>query len=212
MYRSYNEGSQDIVKIFCEFSSENRIGYTFLSADTLKATVQIKDYFNRKDHVMVRHTRNGIQYESKIEILPADRERYNISIFNGENPDFSGPSSSVTKPYMFVGFLPVSFGSHLDHLKGYTCNGINYEFVNCDDNRNNYLAFFQSNTVGKICWPGGVVKDGWITGATAVASSQNVPDEVFFNSYEIGMGGCGCIERNCYTSVSGIAIGLPFDY
>ena len=210
MYSSYNEGSQNVIKIFCDFISGERRGYSYLSTDTLTVSVNINNYYNRKDHVMLRHLRNDVQYESKMEVLPHYRDMHNVSVFNTEHPDFSG--SVATKPYLFISFIPISIGNHTGLIKGYTSNGHNYSFSNTDENPNNFIAIFESSNTTGLCWPSGTVKDGWKDSATAVGASRNIPAEVFFNSNKIGMGGGGCLEVRCDTTVIGLAFGLPFEY
>jgi hypothetical protein len=161
---------------------------------------------------MLRFIRAGIQHKSKIKFLLNYRDTYNISFFNSENPDFSGPSDNVAKPYLFFGFIPISIGYHENLTKGYTCNEQDYDFVNCDNNTNNYFAIYQSKNAQQRCYEEDQknIRDGWKI--CAVESSRHIPKDVFFNSYEIGMGGCGCIQRNCEDDIHHFALGLPFEY
>jgi hypothetical protein len=162
---------------------------------------------------MLVFIRAGMQRESKIKFLPNDRDTYNISFFNSKNPDFSGPTQLVAQPYLFFGFLPQSIGGHKGLRKGYTCNGVNYEFVNCDTNKDNYFVIYQSENAQPNCYQENKdndIRDGWKL--CAVKSSRHIPEEVWFNSYEIGMGGCGCLQSNCETDIHHFALGLPFEY
>ncbi|XP_045209361.2 uncharacterized protein LOC123561186 [Mercenaria mercenaria] len=70
MYKSYDESSQIVIDIFCEFNDGIKIGYSYLAPGTLSSSVNISKHYTRKDHVMLRHVRNdNVQYESKMKII-----------------------------------------------------------------------------------------------------------------------------------------------
>jgi hypothetical protein len=211
LYKAFDEGSQDVILIFCEFTNGSRIGHSFLSPATLTSHVDITPHYNMKDHVMLRYLRDGIQYESKIEVLPLYRSQFNVSVFNSKHPDFTYPEG-VAIPYLYLGFIPISFGDHHGILKGYACNGKNYTFINGDTNPNNFFVIYHSENIEIITFQQTNIRDGWKVCSKSVESSRFIPNMMMFNSYDIGMGGGGCRVRNDDESIKGITFGLPFDY
>ncbi|KAH3812264.1 hypothetical protein DPMN_140690 [Dreissena polymorpha] len=206
-YTIQNSAGQSY-RIYCQFY--DGYGYTFLSTST-NVNVDMSSLYDDKSHVIIRHKRsNGIQYTSIMAQLGIFASNP-VSVQYSGHSGYQGPQNTAMAPYIFVGFIPQSL-TYKGALQGWKVNDEELTFENCDGNPNSYITFFfNPSGQGYTDYVGGhnTLLYQWYDGASAVAQSENLPDEFFANYHEVHQGGCGGYSRGSNVPTGG-AVGMKF--
>ena len=199
----------DTYCVYCEFFPSHI--YTYIAPTDL-TTINLDDLYNNRKEVMIRHQRiSGDQFEAKIEQIQEYEDR-DISIQYNSNVDYNGIINTMLGPYLYIGLLPIADITHQDDTQGYSVNGIDYTFTNCDGNENSYFALLFNADENSFGNTGGnnIFIRRWKDNAIAVSSNDELPDK-FFSLYEIHFGGCGgLLTTPLLADVTGISIGIRY--
>lgn len=184
----------DTIRIYCQFYSG--YGYAFVSGQNT-ASVDYSLLSDDTSHVVIRHKRgNGVQYTATLAQMTAYASTP-VSIQWSGYTSYQGPINKVMTPYVFVGFIPRSY-TYRNALQGWSCNGQDYTFSNCDANPNSYITFlFNHGGHGYTSYVGGknTLMYPWYDHATAVTAGEYLPDDFLASYHEIHHGGCGGYSR-----------------
>ncbi|KAL4217591.1 hypothetical protein ACF0H5_022333 [Mactra antiquata] len=217
-YKSFDLTTGQVIDVFCDFDTETTLGYTYFSKSTLRHVTSLANHYNVHDHVVVRHFDTDVkeQYSSKLQMMSTYQAQYpNVSVFLSSHVGFTSPTNS-DGVYIYVGFVPgVVNGDHLnDNSYGYSCNGVDKKFTNCDGNPNNYFVVYENGdgSVQKAnCCAHGIAV-AWKDCKQSIVAQRRMAQEYFYDRYEMHMGGCGTLSISNMDGVQAVAFGLPFDY
>merc|ERR1712137_36621 len=117
-------------------------------------------------------------------------------------------------PYIYAGLLPIEGIEHRGDTQGFSANGVDKTFTNCDGNPNSYFAVLfnadnkrptRKRVVGKS------FMSGWITESTPVDNARYLLEE-YFSFFEMHCGGCGgYITLRDFPELTGVSMGLRTD-
>ena len=169
--------------------------------------------YDNSSHVLIYHKRQvGVQYVARMEQLS---QFSNIDLhvqYNGYT-GYATPTNIAMTPYIYVGFIPQS-EVKTSATEGWTCNGEEYTFNNCDGNPNSYIVFYlnkENLLYGKQGSSYNSLMFCWYDLATPVSSDDYLPDEFFTQYFEVHHGGCGGFATaQAVEDVVGVAAGLQF--
>ena len=212
----YKDPSGNDVTIFCDFYGSD--GYTFFSSASLANLSSLEPHFTTTSEAVIRHFRSdGSQTEATMEILTRYRNQYNLTFLLNEEFDIDGSYENTTKkytaePYLTLGFVPRSFGDKQGTLQGYSVNGVDIEFNNCDTNPSNSIKFYMEPLLhedsSSCC--GSSIKNAWYdtTNTHVIDPSRHLPSDFSFR-YMVLMGGCGAFWTYEHFEM-GVALGFKF--
>ena len=205
--------AQETYEVWCEFYNSHI--YTYISPTSVISmnSLNIDDLYNNYSEVLIRHlNKQGIQREVRYGQIAKYRKidmsiQYNSSI--GYNPIRNMKMS----PYLYVGLLLAKTKEdHQNDKQGYSVNGEDHTFKNCDGNANNYFALLYNKAKAPYnkYYPRVSYMEKWITGAVTVPAGRYLP-EYFFTQFEMHMGGCGgYITLEHLPELTGVTIGLRY--
>ena len=213
----YKDPNGNDVTIFCDFYGS--YGYTFFSSASLSNLSSLEPHFTTSSEAIIRHFRSdGSQTEATMEILTRYRNRYDLTFLLNEEFDidasYDNTSNTYTAaPYLTLGFVPRSFGGRQGTLQGYSVNGVDIEFRNCDENQSNSIKFYVKPLLHEdpfSCCSLSDVKSAWYNSANTlmVNSTRYLPSDFSFR-YMVLMGGCGAFWTYEHFEM-GVALGLKF--
>ena len=196
-------------KVYCDFYSTHI--YTYI-APTCLTSIDVSRLYNNQQEVLIRHKLNdGTQLEAKIEQINDYKARFLFIQYN-DNSGYNDTQNSLTGPYLYLGLLPIDGITHLRDTQGYSVNGIDYTFINCDGNQNSYIALLYNKNGSDFTRIGGtnVFITRWKDQAAVVAPEDELPDD-FFSQFEIHFGGCGgFLTSDALSDLFGVTIGLRY--
>lgn len=211
-YELYN-GLGQTYQAYCEFYGT--YGYQFISG-TKNVDIVMDKLKPSSAEAVVRHQRsNGKQYDTILKQHSAHAS-VPLSVQYNKNVNYADPQNKNTwTPYLYLGFLPISVAGGKSQ-QGYSANGVDQTFSNCDANPNSYLAFFFDDNNGNptdyhvsCCYT--PLMRAWID---AGKPAKNNLRNDYFLKFEMHMGGCGGYVINGYNSfndISGAALGMRFE-
>ncbi|XP_062578907.1 uncharacterized protein LOC134240851 [Saccostrea cucullata] len=211
-YTIYNRQNQTY-KVFCEF--HKTFGYTFVS--NTNVSVNVDDLFEIRSHVLVRHLRQGQQYDSKLQQISSYMNKP-LAVKYNSNGGFNTPvNAKQMGPYLYLGFLDANTAKSKS-TQGYRVNNTDQTFRNCDANPNSYMAFYfnkgNKSPVGyykKCCYTPLMKK--WIDVGVRMNQAIQLPQS-YFLQFEMHMGGCGgyvVSGYNTLASIDGASLGMRFE-
>lgn len=163
--------------------------------------------------VLVQHKRsNGVQYTATL----AQMSSYTSTQLSVQWSGYSGynkPQNYAMTPYIYVGFIPASY-TYRGAIQGWSCNGQDYTFSNCDANPNSYIVFlFNHGGHGYTSYVGGknTLMYPWYDAASQASGSEYLPAEFLATKWEIHHGGCGGYSRGSNVpDILGATAGVKF--
>ena len=206
IYTLVNRRNQPF-KVYCHIDKED--GYTVLSPETYD--VDIADLYNVYQRVTIIHRKSsGRQYGTTIRQLARYGTR-RISVQFNSHQGHKGIVNTGLGPYIYVGLTPMRVKQERSQ-QGYSANGVDASFTNCDGNPNGYFAFLfnhEKNAEYKGT-PSWAVANQWIDQAKASNKAHELPDE-FFTQFELHFGGCGALaQTRNFRDVTGAALALHY--
>lgn len=207
---SVTNNNGDNITVYCQYY--RGYGYTFVSNNT-NADVNMTSLYDDTSHVIIRHKRaNGYQYSAVLEQLSMYSLTPLLVQYNGHTGYQAQQNTNMT-PYIYVGFIPESMTIKRAN-QGWTCNGREYTFQNCDANPNSYIVFFFNRAGAGYTSYAGYYRSllyPWYDDALNVTSNEYLPDEFFTSFYEIHHGGCGGYATgNVVSDIVGANVGVKF--
>ena len=214
----YKDPNGNDVTIFCDFHGS--YGYTFFSSVSLSNLSALEPHFTTSSEAIIRHFRSdGSQTEATMEIITRYRNQYNLTFLL--NAEFDEHEFNVAdaiyrqtdEPYLTLGFVPLSFGSRVGTIQGYSVDGSDVEFTNIDANPSNSIKFYLTPLTRDTafhCCDFNTVKSAWYDNANThdVDSSRYLPSNFSFR-YMVMMGGGGAFWTYDHFEM-GVALGLRF--
>ena len=176
-------------------------GYTFLPWSSLSASsTLLSSIYNDKTQVLFRLiSRSNSAYQPYI--LTTQLSMYSgipISIFENSSPGFNSPVNIGLGNHIYIGFLSVA-QIYPGIVQGFTANGQNIAFVNCDGNPNSYFSLFANlnptSTSGYSVGNG--LFDPWINSAISHPYGTYMPSSYFYFT-EMHQGGYEFFEIRLY--------------
>ena len=214
IYSYFDQASGSFVDMYCDYDHSSGYGYTYFSQSAIDILPSLAIHYEQKDHVIIRNLNTvNKQFESTVKVLPRYQDKYNVSLFLNSHDDFGALLVNNINHYLYLGFIPLSYGDHKGAKKGYLSNEVEATFTNCDNNQNNYIAitpeFVQSQC---MCCCDRAVARAFMEHATPIETDSYLPVDFYFPTYWIMFGGCGTALVGYFTSeTQGIAFGIPFD-
>lgn len=146
-----------------------------------------------------------------MKILSRYRNQYNLTFLL--NDYFYNPVNEpyADSPFLTLGFVPVTFGSRLNTVQGYSVQDIDIEFTSCDSNPGNSIIFFKTPLVRRTKCCASNVKSAWYENGSPVEAERHLPNEFSFK-FQIFMGGCGAswAYDDLGRGIEGVSLGLKF--
>ena len=196
-------------KVYCDFYPSHI--YTYI-APTCLTSIDVSRLYNNQQEVLIRHKLNdGTQLEAKIEQINDYKARFLFIQYNN-NSGYRSIVNAQAGPYLYLGLLPIDNITHLNDTQGYSVNGIDYTFTNCDGNPNSYFVLLFNKNGSNFTRPGGanVFMRRWKDQAAVVAPENELPDD-FFSQFEMHFGGCGgFLTSDALSDLFGVTIGLRY--
>lgn len=207
-YTVYNDNG-DPFSVYCVF--QHGYGYTYISPGAT-AALNVDNLFTDSTHVLIRDIRtDGTQYEAKIEQISAFKQTP-LSIQYDAHTGYREVQNPAMTPYVYLGFIPASLVQR-GQVEGYSLNGNDLTFQNCDGNTNSYFAFlFNQNNAAPSDYhqTASTLQKIWAVGADQLPQSEYIP-ESYFSFFEMHFGGCGAYGTPQHVSnVKGAALGLRY--
>ena len=206
---SYKDTNRKEIKIFCDF--RGNYGYTFFSLSSLSNLSSLEPHYTTSSEVIIRNFRSdGSQQEATVRILSKYRNQYNLTFLLNDLFDGNTFSSPINEPFITLGFVPPSFGNKQGTIQGYSVDGNDIEFINCDKNPANSIKFFQLPLISGNCCESDI-KSAWYDIGNAVPEEKKLPINFSFK-FLVTMGGCGAFWSydDPDKGVQGAALGLKF--
>ena len=185
-------------EVYCEMTI-NRGGYTFISK-TLVNKLKPEDlsvlFRTRKEVLLIISQPNNVQ--SYTIIKPINQTSFSSqSLQLSKYSTFTQPKNINMAPYLFLGITPAVF-LEKGQMDGFNSNHKNFQFKNCDGERNSYFSFFSNsrntppsqylNYIKHFEMNGLAIE--WRNSAVKIPQNQNIP-QYFFMFTEVHFGGCG---------------------
>ena len=204
------------VVVYCDFDSEYGSVFTYISPST-KSITDISSLYNVHSLVVLRHLReNRKQYTAKVEQISAF-DGVPLSVKFNSNVGYNGPINTQMGPFIHLGIVPAASITARVTQQGWSIQGTDYTFTNCDVNPSSYFVFLlnEANASYITTSTGDVliepVGSAWVT--QAINANVDIPSNFFVKDYELHFGGCGARLYGSYMytgvgQIKGVALGL----
>ncbi|XP_014778034.1 uncharacterized protein LOC106874718 [Octopus bimaculoides] len=201
------------IEVFCDF--KNTFGVTYISKDSLlnMTNDDLQLFVPDSSRFVIRYAiTDGSQTEATLKFVSTYSDHWIITL--GVNETLSNPPINyLLEPYIHITGLPISC-MNKGITMGYNAEGTNFTYSVCDENKNNYFAFYANAnqlTLKHYSYVGMVEK--WKSKTKSVPSSALLTEE-FLYLLEIYFGGCGGLvtcnaEENCAGASPGFIFSIP---
>ncbi|XP_067648995.1 uncharacterized protein [Haliotis asinina] len=204
----------DVINVYCRFKSNVVTTYFSKDAVTKLNTQELRLHYNSNTAVdLAAKLSDGTQSESTLAQMTTF-STVPLRVMISENTDYSAPSNENLGAYLFLGFLPEeTISAGVRH--GFNANGVDQDFVNCDEMSHSYFTFFSNmNSMSPQITSGGMCSDcimaHWQTDARMLQPGDYLPDNYIFDT-EIHFGGCGGFGiTTSWSNVDGFGLGVKY--
>ncbi|KAK6191698.1 hypothetical protein SNE40_003316 [Patella caerulea] len=200
----------NIIQLFCDFQP-NRIISFISKYSFLNLTNADLNFFSNKTKVVMRQEWISEQRDAILGQLSMYPDYQDLKISINAPVDYNPTTNGILGDYLYVGFLKNSLISS-GTTNGYTTNGNQYTFPNCNSDGNSYYAFYpnveDNQPTDRRNYSDRVDMFAWSKNTQTVELNQQLPDEFFYIT-EIHFGGCGGHTVSTeWSSIRAASIGL----
>jgi hypothetical protein len=187
-------------------------GYTFLPWSSLtQSTTMLQNIYTDTSQILFRII-SRTNAANQPYIITKQLNAYStipIAIKQNSYLQYTMPKNLALGPYIYFGFLPASMVGKGTTV-GFSANGVQISFQNCDGNPNSYFALFANlnpTSSNGYSVPGTLIQK-WIAASTSHPLGTYLPAKYFF-FHETHQGGCGeYSQSNTWNSYYGTAFGI----
>ncbi|XP_071157815.1 uncharacterized protein [Mytilus edulis] len=166
-----------------------------------------------RSFALLRHLNiDGSQWETRLEQLSSYKNQ-SLGYFYDSYPGYNQPKRvGPNVHFIYLGLLPVSMARN-NNTQGYSANGKDFTFQNCDRTPNSYFAFyFNLHSDPYPGWMQNNFTTGWKDTSVKLHNIHYMPGYYYF-PFIMHMGGrCGGLgspRRSFNGSLA--AVGIPFN-
>ena len=207
----YLASSVGLLEAYCEMVIDGG-GYTFVPwASLSQSNTMLQDIYTDKTKILFRLISRANNNDQPY-VLTKQLSQYSnnpISVQENAHVGYNGPNNNFG-PYLYIGFFSQA-QIYQGITQGYSANGNQLSFTNCDGNPNAYFALFANlnpNAASLYNSPGNIIGN-WKGSALPHPSGTYMPKFLFLfygNSFKEDVGGYE--QSDGWADYFGTAIGL----